>query len=330
MENREFSREELIEIGNILCKENIFNITNLDEVKDYENIRKEVCDTIIQNPNSESLNKYPKIAAMSTLDREKTAVLQKIYGQSLEDAKYLLNLYGEDIDRLQITSENEDIIAYMKSLKVIMNADENLLKSVYEECEETIDINSVYDVEFIEEKMKDVYLETYNEKIYKTKEEDLVGTEYLDGHKIDVYDAGTEFSMSITSIGAFISNNERTEYKKDWNRPKTASQGYCTSYIRNDMLATAGINNVVYGFDGYDKGSLMMSGYSDIGSNAKCFRPDSSIDSVFLTEDTQINSSTGYNEMVFSRYNENGERRQPSYIVYMKKGENLERRNLGK
>ena len=67
------------------------------------------------------------------------------------------------------------------------------------------------------------------------------------GEKIEegIYDAGTDFKMIITSLGAFhyegIDN-----YANNWNRPAIAAQHFCASYIRNDMIGTAPVHNICY------------------------------------------------------------------------------------
>ena len=330
IQDKELTEEDIRNIGNIISKENIFNIKNLEDIKNYENIKKRVCESIIKGSNSEDLEKYPYIMQLSDIERKKLAVLQKVYGETLKEAEYLLDLYGADIENLEITSESESYIEYIKSLKIIEETDDiEVLKKIYEKSQ-TIKLDNVYDIEMIEEELKNAYLKTYNEKLYQPKEKDLAQTVEVDGQEIPIYDAGTEFSMSVSSINAYV--RERTSYssyKEDWNRPKTESQGFCTSYIRNDMLATATISNVLFGFTNYDKGTLIRSGREDLYSNAATFKVVANFEQ-FLTEDVQINYTTWHNEMVFNRNNANGERKQPDYIVYIKEGQEPERRNFGK
>ena len=330
IEDKNLTEDEIRNLGKIISQENIFNIKNLDEAKNYKKIKEKVCDIIIYDGNSEELKKYPKIMSLSELNRKKMAVLQKIYGQTLKEVNYLLETYGADIENLTVTSENEASILYMKSLQIIKNTEDiELLQNIYEKCE-TIEIDNVRDIEMIEEQLKDSYLETYNKKLYKPKESDLIDIIEEDGKKIPIYNAGTDFSMSISSIGAYYADWGIMNYKEEWNRPRIASQGYCASYIRNDMLGTAPIKEVVYGFKSYDRGTLMKSGRCDILSNAKSFLPDAVWNVKFLSESTQIdNTCKGYNEMLFNRFNTNGERKQPDYIVFIKEQETLERKHLG-
>ena len=75
----------------------------------------------------------------------------------------------------------------------------------------------------------------------------------------NVYDAGADFKMIITAIGAFNSDRYGNDYKSDWNRPKLGSSHFCTSYIRNDMLGTAPIRGVCYGFNNMAENALVLS-----------------------------------------------------------------------
>ena len=326
--DKELTEEDIRNIENIISQENIFNIKNLEDVKNYEKIKRQVCDILIKDSNSRKLEKYPSIMYTSDLERKKIAVLQKVYGQTLGKAEFLLGLYGADVENLKRTSENESYIEYIKSVQIIEKTDDiALLEKIYEKSD-TITLDNIYDVEMIEEGLKNAYLETYNEKLYQPKEKDLAQTIEVDGQEIPIYDAGTEFSMSVSSINAYFTERTSQNYKEDWNRPKIESQGFCTSYIRNDMLATATISNVLFGFADYDKGTLMKSGKNDLRSNSSMFNA-SAYFAEFLTEDVQINYTTGHNEMLFKRNNANGERKQPDYIVFIKEGKELERRNLG-
>lgn len=317
IKDKELTKEEIRTVGNILSKENIFNIKNLEEAKRYEEIKNQVCELIIKDSNFKKLEQYPNIMMLSDISRKKLAVLQKVYGQTLEEAMYLLDIYGADVDNLKITDENKSYIEYIKSLQIIEETgDIELLKKIYEKSE-TITLDNIYDVEMIEEGLKNAYLETYNEKLYQPKEKDLLQTIEENGQEIPIYDAGTEFSMSVSSISAYVRETELDSYKEDWNRPKTASQGFCTSYVRNDMLATATISNVLYGFINYDEGTLMKAGREPLGSDASKFKIEANFVK-FLSEDEMINYTNQLNELLFNRNNAKGERKQPDYIVFIK------------
>ncbi len=330
---KKLSEEQLEQVCKILSKKNYFNISNLEEVDKYEEIERSVLDNIINKTSQEQLKQYQKIMEMKDDERVKFAVLMSVYGQSLTDAKKLVEQYAMDINNLEITEQNEQFVKYIYSLRTILETDDlDILRQIYEDSK-TMPKMEMENLDRIAEGLNDAYLETYNKKLFKTDEKNFLGVTKTENGEVKVYDAGTEFSISLSSIGAYHTNNEREEYREDWNRPQIASQGFCTSYIRNDMLATAHIKNVVYGFTDYDRGTLMAASPKDMSSDAARFRPIAKREVKFLTENTMINESEGclqgnYNEMLFNRNNKDGTRKQPSYVVFIKTGNEQEDKKI--
>lgn len=61
---------------------------------------------------------------------------------------------------------------------------------------------------------------------------------YEEINKIKVYDAGLDFKMIVTAIGAYQSNFEGKEnYSEYWNSPKIRSHSNCCSLIGNTNLS---------------------------------------------------------------------------------------------
>ena len=145
--------------------------------------------------------------------------------------------------------------------------------------------------------------------MYKPENEDLLED------STNIYEAGTDFKMIVTSVGAFrFGNINKEDYKKDWNRPSIGCQHFCASYIRNDMINTAPINNICYGFSKMEDDALLMSSIEDLGSNTEDSFVSYAGSSVFFTPEEQINNTFFYNEMDYKRM-QNGVKKQPSYIV---------------
>ena len=133
----------------------------------------------------------------------------------------------------------------------------------------------------------------------------------------NLYSAGTNFKMIITSVAPFV-YNEIENYKKDWNRPSIGSQHFCASYIRNDMLGHAIIPHVCYGFEQMSLDSLVLSGTNDIFSSGFSFETTSKREEKYLAPDSQIQQTQRYNEMDFKRI-QSENKKQPDYIVVFKK-----------
>ena len=104
--------------------QNYFGIESIEQLKNYEEIKNNVCDAILDNPeNTEGLSEH--IKNLSTLDRVKFATIEKNYGISLSQAKLLCQKYGFNIEGTQEIVGNEKIHTLLKDLAQIISS-ENL------------------------------------------------------------------------------------------------------------------------------------------------------------------------------------------------------------
>ena len=190
---------------------------------------------------------------------------------------------------------------------------ENFQKIKRKKCEELINSQN------IKEKQESILLKIYGQNIQEA--EKFVRKFGEDIDKIqdeeNLYSAGTNFKMIITSVAPFV-YNEIENYKKDWNRPSIGSQHFCASYIRNDMLGHAIIPHVCYGFEQMSLDSLVLSGTNDIFLSGFSFETTSKREEKYLAPDSQIQQTQRYNEMDFKRI-QSGNKKQPDYIVVFKK-----------
>lgn len=289
----------------MLCSEsNAIGIKNVDDIKNYENLKKEKCDRDMDSATGKQMN----------------AVMLKLFGIEERVAKYFVSSFGQDIDCI----DDSELKYFIQSLDAIMQVDdEQTLKTIYKECEE---VSLTFPTD-IATKLKTAYGKKFNEGLYTPKEGDVIEEdelpEELRNLGVKVYDAGTEFKMLVTSIAPY-ERNVPNDFKKDWNRPAIGSQFFCASYIRNDMQGTASIPHVCYGFSKMKEDSLLMSGPTDIGSGGSGGLDGiaSSKASRFYSPDTQINMTEGYNEMNFRR-TQGGEKKQPDYIIAFKNGKEI-------
>lgn len=237
--------------------------------------------------------------------KKKEALIQKIFGHDYEYAREIVGRFGEDIENIN-DGDSKD---YVECLKLIEKVEDvEILEEIFNECE-FIQTNKIT----IERTLKNEYGKLFNEGLYKPKEEDLVDKD------LNIYEAGTDFKIIMTSIGAYYTNNVKN-YKEDWNRPALATQHFCASYIRNDMIGTAPIENICYGFSEMKEDSLMLSGHTDIGSSKDKF--NSSAYEKYYTPEEQINNTDKYNEMDFRRI-QGGEKKQPDYILVFRENGNI-------
>lgn len=181
----------------------------------------------------------------------------------------------------------------------------------------------------LEQKLKKAYANEYNATLTQLNDMQPVEEQLQDRFDLQaykVYDVGTDFNILMTSIAPYNSNFPKN-YCEDWNRKENISQGFCCSYIRNDMLGHAPVPHVCYGFSNMDAKSLIISSVDDMGSNMSNGLVEKvAYDNVrFYSPNHQINavydeSGYGFNEMVYSRM-QNGKKKQPDYtIAFMKNG----------
>ena len=163
----------------------------------------------------------------------------------------------------------------------------------------------------MERMLKTEYWKLYNNDLFKIEN----AKKLPDGE--NVYSAGIDFKMIITSVGAYF-YNQPDDYKKDWNRSALGSQHFCASYIRNDMLGHAPIPHICYGFEQMKEDSLMLSGAEDIWSSTGELESVAYQGDRYLAPDNQIRNTRGYNEMDFRRV-QGGVKKQPDYIVVFRK-----------
>lgn len=273
----------------ILIHQNDFDIKTYDDVENFKEIKRKRCEELIKG---------------ETVEEKQKAVLLKIFGQNRKEAQELVVKFGQDIDKI----EDEDLKSYIKSLQEILNTeDPTTLEEIFNQVEELETSNPV----LMERMLKTEYWKLYNNDLFKVED----ARKLPDGE--NVYSAGTDFKMIITSVGAYVSN-QPDNYKENWNRASLGSQHFCASYIRNDMLGHAPMPHICYGFEEMKEDSLMLSGPGDIYSSGVSFEPTAGRGEKYLAPDSQIGNTTRYNEMDFRRI-QGGEKKQPDYIVVFRK-----------
>ena len=273
----------------ILIHQNDFDIKTIEDVEKFKEIKRSKCEELIKG---------------KTIEEKQKGVLLKIFEQGIDETQELISKFGEDIDKI----EDKDLKAYIKSLKEILTIDNpKTLEEIFDNVEELETNNPI----LMERMLKTEYWKLYNNDLFKVED----AKKLPDGENI--YSAGIDFKMIITSVGAY-SFNQPEDYNKDWNRVSLGSQHFCASYIRNDMLGHAPVPHICYGFEEMKEDSLMLSGSGDIYSSGVSFESIANRGEKYLAPDSQIGNTYRYNEMDFRRI-QGGEKKQPDYIVVFRK-----------
>lgn len=287
------------DITQILINPNEFNLKTKEDIENYQEIKR---------------MELKKLIKSKSIGDKREGTLLKIFNITLSDAKELVRKFGKDIDSI----DDDELRIYIKSLNEILETqDAKILENIYNNVEEVKETNQIV----IERKLKNEYGKLYNAGLFKVNE-----AEKIPGYE-NMYDAGTDFKMIITSVAAYCRNQPKN-YKEDWNRSSMFSQHFCASYIRNDMMGHAPIPHICYGFSEMSDDALMLSGCKDLSSSYKSsFVSKASWREEYYSPDRQINETEKHNEMDFRRI-QNGENKQPDYIVVFQRDgkiDNLEK-----
>ena len=290
-------KEDIADLARIMQGENWCEISSIDEARDYDRIKEEKSKAIMSDDNA-------------TLEEKKQAVYQKIFGHDLSYAEIMIRKYGEDIENID-ECEMKDYIRTLKMIDTIDNID--VLQEIFEKCD-----FAELDKVLAERELKTEYGKKFFTDLYVPQEKDRQDI------TSNIYEVETDFKIILTSIGAYFGETNIDNYKEDWNRPAISTQHFCASYIRNDMIGTAPIHSICYGFLQMKEDALMLSGPTDINSSMNTFNSTAHSDiQRYYTPDTQIDNTIKHNEMDFRRI-QGGAKVQPDYIVVFRRNGQIE------
>lgn len=345
---KDFNLEELQNLNernrlkaiSIILSNSEFNLSNLSELNDYYEKRKEMCMQIIDNPkkaeeeyeknmnSEEEPSSFPfgflhEMQGLSDLDRIRYGIIEAKYGMSLEKAKILCSAFGDDIAKIE---QSEDTRVIKELSNILKEDDFDRLRQInldedYANYEGTINIVA---------NLRNAYLHKYQETLYQINEEDYIGTQSVKtkGKKADVkiYNVlgknndRANFNMILTSLGGiYFLNHNYDDLKADWDRADENHTISC-SYIGNDFLGVVN-ENYLLAFSDIEKNELLRSNNQDAGTVDSPFEKwEDLYRNKFLTPQNEINSSKIYNELFVERKIERDGKllnRTPTFAVFI-------------
>jgi len=303
-----------VEMLLFLFSNNIFNfeVKDYKELKEFENNLEKETDKSFQSNNLVDI---------------KNALLMRCYGITYDYAVALIKKYK--ISNIVVDDKNYIYLTMLESIiRILSENDMNLLKQSYNAIKKNFDFKIDYmTTTLLESGLRKIYAKQLNDNTYKPS---ILYEEY---NGIKLFDAGTDFKMIVTSVGAYQSKfEENLNYKNYWNSKKIKSHGNCCSLIANNNLSTAKISNVCFGFTSFDENMLLLSGTSDLNStplSRKFNTFDENASVSFMSPDDLINNTRAdYNELVFERRdlssNSKFYKKNPNYIVYFEEFEDMD------
>lgn len=313
-------------ISILSLEENYFNISNLEEFGEFDNIRKKVCDSIIENPNSPELANYPYINLMDSKQKILFATLQKLYGFEVSSLDAILRFQSIE----QMKEKNMPIFTIIETLQKLVKLDEKTLTLIYQQSE--FSQNNYLTQYALDALTRQEYAKAYREELYIPKQEDrlyppednpnLYKYTDNDGNEINisVYDAGTDFLMMVSSLGGIFGKRKEVDsVYDDFNRREIVSQHICCSPISEKHRVHCPVNLVLLGFTNFMDSQLLFSSYGDIVSEGDSFNSLADIEHLTFAMPNDLielaNTKDSLTEMNYLRFY-NGKRTQPSYIIF--------------
>lgn len=334
---------DIEKVISIKLSNSAFFLQDLNELDNYYENRKNICQKIIDNPEivneeyekeissnlEEDISDIPfelliEMKELSNLDRIKYAIIEAKYGMTLEKARIFCNVFGRNINDIKQSEETRII----KELNSIL--EENNIEKLKE-----IDLREDYNnykgtLNFLPN-LKNAYTQKYKETLYQIKEEDFIGTQNVkvkNGKKVDVkvYNAlgknndKADFNMIVTSLGGiYCYNHNYQDIRADWDRAN-ANHTISCSYIGNDFLGVV-CDEFLLGFSDIEENEILQARNEDAGTMDTPFEYwDILKNNKFLSPQNQINSSKRYNELLVERKIENKDKlvnRKPTYAVFI-------------
>ena len=115
---------EEIDLKNIIncisCSKNYFNVKTIDDLKNFTENKKTICQEILEskdilNVMSEDFKK------LDSRQQKVFAMLQLVYGIDIEEAENIVKKYGADIDEITPKNEKEEnVIKTIQALKIVL------------------------------------------------------------------------------------------------------------------------------------------------------------------------------------------------------------------
>lgn len=324
---------------------NLFNITTKSELEQYNEIKQRICDIVLQNPNLDDHNligenekHMSNFRKLNIMDRCKTAILQKNYNLSLAEASDIANTFGKNISKIQPNSvKDTQTIEMITTLRNICEC--NSIESLMNIGNLNVSADLSNSVA-LEQQCKELYGKMYQERLYQPNESDFVSSTTYEGKKIGIYKPPANFGgmivkrvTPINESGLGMIGIDTSSYKSAWNDlGESARFRTCMSYMTPENLLMVNHDDrevdyslirpqVILGFSSGIGTDYTIDGIFDEDSVTPFLGMDSlSIESkgTFKTpEDLSQDTGTGYNEVIINTLKSDGEKMQPSFIVYI-------------
>ena len=307
------------------------DIETMEDLNNYETRRLALCD------------EYFKTAIeQRSLDGAKNAYLNKYFNVNIQEAREIVRMFSHSLQEFSEKSECLMQTKYIEQLQKIVNLEKiDTISDIYTSSQ--IEPLSFDETIFIDQSIRQMFSKQMSDNMFKITDNILnENSQYvpnaprnmefvveIDGvkslKKVPVYEPGFDFKMLIHSTAAYgqmklINDN----YFDSWNKNgRKSNHGICCSMISNDNMGMPAVNDVLFGFDGWDPKAITKSSPYDIYSVNDNYDIHEGRPMIFMSaQDIIDNTRHTHNESVLERYELRSERRtvecqniQPSYVI---------------
>ncbi len=337
----------LAKISNIIIgnDENVFATFSVEDLENYDELRNYEVNRIFKNLDNFKSSRYEiesGFAKEKKAEEGKFAIIEALYGISLNDAKSLVKIYGKHIEDLNpeegsIESNIKDFVISLKNIlnlnysdTLFLSRDKEFLQNIYEPG--FYNIASISDVE---SHLRDMYTKEFQNsmlKIDENVEPDL--TVPYGGKEIKVYEIPRknetgeyeeiDFGLFARVEGAYAYEYRKpVDYAEHFSQKDVTYHGNCESFINQSMTSVARQKekNVLFFYD--DCETIHLCAPWDLNTYESNFALDPAnvggyYDSCFMIPDRFIDNTRHlHNEFVSEKYkfdNEKIEMRKPKVV----------------
>ncbi len=292
------------------------NIRSVDDINNLETIIRETCNKFVNAQR----NREDK-----DIDVIKESILMSTYGMTLDETRELLAKYN--LSGIEVNEDNQkQCLMYLALTEINREDNPDKLIAIYDEYTRENDIKIDYlRTAVFNGELKELFAKEFNRAFTPIEQFNRLSEE--DG--ISIYDAGTDFKICMTAIGAYQDNfSNKENYSTYWNSRKIMAHTSSCSLIANNNLTTAKISNICLGFSNFEEEMFYGGSNKDMASDNQYHVMVPQLVINLSNPEELINSTRGqYNELVYERRDlGNGEfyKKNPDFIVFFEEFDDLD------
>lgn len=307
------------------------DVETIEDLDNFNLRRLQLCDEIFKTALLEG-----------DLDKAKNAYLNKYFNINIQEALEITRMYATSIKDFESNPNCAMQVKYIQQIRKVLSIEKiaTINQSYNDKALKSLTFDETL---YVEQSLRHMFGKQISDSVYKVNQ-DIVNEQgqvvsnspkYMDFNveidgvktikKVLVYEPGFDFKMLVHSTDAYgkmelINDN----YFDSWNKSgRKSNHGICCSLISNDNMGMAAVNDVLFGFDGWDEKALSKIAPYDIysfndGLDLQEGRPLS-----FMSAQDIINHTRHtHNESVLERFELRDSKRtlecqniQPSYVI---------------